>query len=247
MLAKAVAHHTTASFIRVVGSEFVQKYLGEVGKGGLGAGGGGGHACVQRCVVVCGGGRWQQAESPSWGGLREGRRAARCRGQPHQPAPPMHKAGQGRLASWLACAAAEASNLKPPALGPPPPLLWGLRRHPSPRFLPSLSQGPRMVRDVFRLAKQNAPSIIFVDEVDAIATARFDAQTGADRWAHPPLCSGVVPVYGMCVCVCFGGGGGGGACVDCLARSSGPGPLPTCCLCLLVSLPLPAAGRCSAS
>jgi 26S proteasome regulatory subunit T3 len=29
MLAKAVAHHTKASFIRVVGSEFVQKYLGE--------------------------------------------------------------------------------------------------------------------------------------------------------------------------------------------------------------------------
>eukprot|EP00210_Caulerpa_lentillifera_P007083 g6776.t1 len=70
MLAKAVANHTTASFIRVVGSEFVQKYLGE---------------------------------------------------------------------------------------------------------------GPRMVRDVFRLAKENAPSIIFIDEVDAIATARFDAQTGADR------------------------------------------------------------------
>lgn len=70
MLAKAVAHHTTAAFIRVVGSEFVQKYLGE---------------------------------------------------------------------------------------------------------------GPRMVRDVFRLAKENAPAIIFVDEVDAIATARFDAQTGADR------------------------------------------------------------------
>ena len=30
MLAKAVAHHTTAAFIRVVGSEFVQTYLGEV-------------------------------------------------------------------------------------------------------------------------------------------------------------------------------------------------------------------------
>lgn len=29
MLAKAVAAHTSASFIRVVGSEFVQKYLGE--------------------------------------------------------------------------------------------------------------------------------------------------------------------------------------------------------------------------
>ena len=70
MLAKAVAHHTTAAFIRVVGSEFVQKYLGE---------------------------------------------------------------------------------------------------------------GPRMVRDVFRLAKENAPAIIFIDEVDSIATARFDAHTGADR------------------------------------------------------------------
>ncbi len=70
MLVKAVAHHTTASFIRVNGSEFVQKYLGE---------------------------------------------------------------------------------------------------------------GPRMVRDVFRLARENAPSIIFIDEIDAIATKRFDAQTGADR------------------------------------------------------------------
>eukprot|EP00697_Spironema_sp_BW2_P008594 gnl/Spiro4/23235_TR11477_c0_g1_i1.p1 gnl/Spiro4/23235_TR11477_c0_g1~~gnl/Spiro4/23235_TR11477_c0_g1_i1.p1 ORF type:complete len:424 (-),score=178.86 gnl/Spiro4/23235_TR11477_c0_g1_i1:75-1319(-) len=70
MLAKAVAHHTKASFIRVVGSEFVQKYLGE---------------------------------------------------------------------------------------------------------------GPRMVRDVFRMAKENAPAIIFIDEIDAIATKRFDAQTGADR------------------------------------------------------------------
>eukprot|EP01063_Lacrimia_lanifica_P019910 TRINITY_DN27304_c0_g1_i1.p1 TRINITY_DN27304_c0_g1~~TRINITY_DN27304_c0_g1_i1.p1 ORF type:complete len:405 (+),score=165.73 TRINITY_DN27304_c0_g1_i1:48-1262(+) len=70
MLAKAVAHHTNAAFIRVVGSEFVQKYLGE---------------------------------------------------------------------------------------------------------------GPRMVRDVFRLARENAPSIVFIDEVDSIATKRFDAQTGADR------------------------------------------------------------------
>ena len=30
LLVKAVAHHTKAAFIRVVGSEFVQKYLGEV-------------------------------------------------------------------------------------------------------------------------------------------------------------------------------------------------------------------------
>ena len=44
-----------------------------------------------------------------------------------------------------------------------------------------LGEGPRMVRDVFRLARENAPSMIFIDEIDAIATKRFDAQTGADR------------------------------------------------------------------
>lgn len=44
-----------------------------------------------------------------------------------------------------------------------------------------LGEGPRMVRDVFRLAKENAPAIIFIDEIDAIATKRFDAQTGGKR------------------------------------------------------------------
>ncbi|KAI5149455.1 26S proteasome regulatory subunit T3 [Enteropsectra breve] len=44
-----------------------------------------------------------------------------------------------------------------------------------------LGEGPRMVRDVFRLARERAPSIIFIDEVDSIATKRFDASTSADR------------------------------------------------------------------
>merc|ERR1711934_1265944 len=44
-----------------------------------------------------------------------------------------------------------------------------------------LGEGPRMVRDVFRLAQENSPAIIFIDEIDSIATKRFDAQTGADR------------------------------------------------------------------
>ncbi|ORE00146.1 PRS6B [Hepatospora eriocheir] len=44
-----------------------------------------------------------------------------------------------------------------------------------------LGEGPRMVRDVFRLAREKAPSIIFIDEIDSIATKRFDASTSADR------------------------------------------------------------------
>lgn len=44
-----------------------------------------------------------------------------------------------------------------------------------------LGEGPRMVRDVFKLAREKSPSIVFIDEVDAIATKRFDSQTGADR------------------------------------------------------------------
>lgn len=51
-----------------------------------------------------------------------------------------------------------------------------------------LGEGPRMVRDVFRLAKENAPAIIFIDEIDAIATKRFDAQTGGE-WFPDRACS----------------------------------------------------------
>ncbi len=32
-----------------------------------------------------------------------------------------------------------------------------------------------MVRDVFKMARENAPSIIFIDEIDSIATKRYDA------------------------------------------------------------------------
>ncbi|KCZ76290.1 hypothetical protein H311_02181 [Anncaliia algerae PRA109] len=44
-----------------------------------------------------------------------------------------------------------------------------------------LGEGPRMVRDVFRMAREKAPSIVFIDEVDSIATKRYDASTSADR------------------------------------------------------------------
>lgn len=60
-----------------------------------------------------------------------------------------------------------------------------------------LGEGPRMVRDVFRLAKENAPAIIFIDEIDAIATKRFDAQTGGRRGLPVGVCpGGVCPAAG---------------------------------------------------
>jgi len=32
-----------------------------------------------------------------------------------------------------------------------------------------------MIGNVFQLALENAPTIIFIDEIDAVATKRFDA------------------------------------------------------------------------
>lgn len=38
-----------------------------------------------------------------------------------------------------------------------------------------------MIRDAFTLAKEKAPTIIFIDELDAIGTKRFDSDTSGDR------------------------------------------------------------------
>lgn len=44
-----------------------------------------------------------------------------------------------------------------------------------------LGEGPRMVRDAFRLAKENQPSIIFIDEIDSIGTKRHDSSSSGER------------------------------------------------------------------
>lgn len=46
--------------------------------------------------------------------------------------------------------------------------------------------GPRMVRDLFRLARDRAPAIVFIDEVDAIAAARRggDGDDGGGAGRH---------------------------------------------------------------
>jgi len=37
------------------------------------------------------------------------------------------------------------------------------------------------VRDAFALAKEKQPAIIFIDEIDAIGTKRFDSELSGDR------------------------------------------------------------------
>ncbi|WP_458403136.1 proteasome-activating nucleotidase [Methanobrevibacter sp.] len=44
-----------------------------------------------------------------------------------------------------------------------------------------LGEGSRIVRDVFDLAKEKTPTIIFIDEIDAIGTKRVGDTQGADR------------------------------------------------------------------
>lgn len=44
-----------------------------------------------------------------------------------------------------------------------------------------IGDGAKLVRDAFELAKEKAPCIIFIDEIDAIGTKRFDSEVSGDR------------------------------------------------------------------
>lgn len=44
-----------------------------------------------------------------------------------------------------------------------------------------LGDGPKLVREMFRVAEEHSPSIVFIDEVDAIGTKRYDSNSGGER------------------------------------------------------------------
>merc|ERR1712070_1259573 len=44
-----------------------------------------------------------------------------------------------------------------------------------------LGEGPKLVREIFRVAAEMSPSIIFIDEIDAVGTKRYDSTSGGEK------------------------------------------------------------------
>jgi len=44
-----------------------------------------------------------------------------------------------------------------------------------------LGDGPKLVRELFRVAEDLAPSIVFIDEIDAVGTKRYESHSGGER------------------------------------------------------------------
>jgi len=44
-----------------------------------------------------------------------------------------------------------------------------------------LGDGPKLVRELFRVADEHAPTIVFIDEIDAVGSKRYDSQSGGTR------------------------------------------------------------------
>ncbi|ORC86085.1 proteasome regulatory ATPase subunit 2 [Trypanosoma theileri] len=42
-------------------------------------------------------------------------------------------------------------------------------------------EGPKLVRELFRVAEENSPSIVFIDEIDAIGTKRYDTDSSGAK------------------------------------------------------------------
>ena len=50
-----------------------------------------------------------------------------------------------------------------------------------------IGEGGRLVREIFSMAREKAPSVLFIDEIDAIGSKRLDSTTSGDREVHRTL------------------------------------------------------------
>jgi len=44
-----------------------------------------------------------------------------------------------------------------------------------------LGEGPKLVREIFRVADEMSPTIVFMDEIDAIGSKRYDSSSGGEK------------------------------------------------------------------
>jgi 26S proteasome regulatory subunit T2 len=44
-----------------------------------------------------------------------------------------------------------------------------------------LGDGPKLVRELFRVAEDMSPSIVFIDEIDAVGSKRYDSNSGGEK------------------------------------------------------------------
>ena len=44
-----------------------------------------------------------------------------------------------------------------------------------------LGEGPKLVREIFRVAEEMSPSIVFIDEIDAIGAKRYDSSSSGEK------------------------------------------------------------------
>lgn len=60
-----------------------------------------------------------------------------------------------------------------------------------------IGEGARMVRELFELAKEKSPSILFIDEIDAIAARRIEDDTSGEREVHRTMMQLLAEVDGF--------------------------------------------------
>ncbi len=60
-----------------------------------------------------------------------------------------------------------------------------------------IGEGAKVVKDLFKLAKEKSPTIIFIDELDSVASYRLDSGTGADREVNRTMTQLLVEMDGF--------------------------------------------------